>query len=49
LQEIDGYVEVFKTGNGIESSYNWVRNKYFILEIKNLGKNKFELSEFYTG
>lgn len=49
LQAIDGYVEVFKTGNGVESNDNWVRGKYFILKIENVAKNKYKLSDFYTG
>ena len=49
LQSIDGYIEVFKTGNGVESSDNWVKNKYFILKIQNVDKNKYKLSELYTG
>lgn len=49
LQAIDGYATVFETGNGIISKDNWVKDKYMILDIKEVGINKYTIKNMYTG
>mgnify|MGYP003369517903 FL=1 len=49
LQSIDGYATVFETGNGVISKDNWVKDKYLILDIEEVGANKYTIKNMYTG
>lgn len=48
-QAINGYATVFITGNGVEIEDNWVTGQYLIINIEKVDKNKYILTEFYTG
>lgn len=48
LQSVDGYVEYFRTGNGVKSSDNWVKDKFVIVEIEKIGENQYKLAAQYT-
>lgn len=49
VQSIDGYSTVFITGNGVEYEDNWIKEKYQIVEVKKIGKDKYTILDVYTG
>lgn len=49
LQAVDGYVEYFTTGNGVKSSDNWVKDKFVIVDIEEIGENQYKLAAQHTG
>lgn len=49
VQSIDGYSTVFITGNGVEYEDNWIKEKYQIVEVKKIEKDKYTIVGVYTG
>ncbi|WP_195938167.1 hypothetical protein [Romboutsia sp. 1001713B170131_170501_G6] len=49
VQSIDGYSTVFITGNGVEYEDNWIKEKYQIVEVKKIAKDKYTIVGVYTG
>lgn len=48
VQSIDGYSTVFITTNGVEYEDNWIKEKYQIVEVKKIEKDKYTIVGVYT-